>query len=331
MTTAFAVLAQTMPIQQWRHGVALCAQEGALKAGYGRPTVQLDRDFPNGFTLDDLNSVYSDCAGWDNLYASLKSLETSPADNAALLQLAEHTVSGSGMAVDSAMNAYALSTRSHAAKADSVCMQRQPQQSIAANAPILPVLVALSLLVALACGLTAVVAIRKVGQLRKDLAFADARIAAIEQGLQTVSAEVQRNMPTPAVAACGATDGAAPVTAAPAEPCECKQKPSPRVLYMSRPDSGGVFMRSSSVFEAGNSIFRLVTPDGSSATFDVIDDENVHRLALMMPTENLTTACDGESIQMSHGKNRIVTDVPGEAVLDGGKWRIVRRAVIHYE
>ena len=90
-------------------------------------------------------------------------------------------------------------------------------------------------------------------------------------------------------------------------------------------------MRASTEFEAGNSIFVLETTDGVNAVFAVIDDKNVHRLALMMPTENLIGACTGEQIQLSHGKTRVVTDSPGAAVLDGDRWHITRRASIHYE
>ena len=65
--------------------------------------------------------------------------------------------------------------------------------------------------------------------------------------------------------------------------------------------------------------------------FIVIDDDEVNRLALMMPTENLTRACTGNNIQVSGGMHRIVTDTAGRAVLDNGRWRIVTPAKIHYE
>ena len=63
----------------------------------------------------------------------------------------------------------------------------------------------------------------------------------------------------------------------------------------------------------------------------VIDNRDVHHFALMMPTENLMRACTGNAIQMANGKTRIVTDRPGEAQLDNGKWRITLKANIHYE
>ena len=83
--------------------------------------------------------------------------------------------------------------------------------------------------------------------------------------------------------------------------------------------------------ERGNSIFQLSTTDGTTGSFIVIDDDEVNRLALMMPTENLTRACTGNNIQVSGGMRRIVTDTAGRAVLDNGRWRIVTPAKIHYE
>lgn len=104
----------------------------------------------------------------------------------------------------------------------------------------------------------------------------------------------------------------------------------PTVLYLAKPDENNCFSRIADHFELGNSIFELRTSDGLHGTFTVIDRDDVHRFALMMPTENLTKACDGEGIQRAAGMTRIVTDQPGTAVLDNGQWRIVEKAVIHY-
>ncbi len=105
----------------------------------------------------------------------------------------------------------------------------------------------------------------------------------------------------------------------------------PKTWYLAKPDGNGVFTRVSPQFELGNSLFQLTTADGVHGTFVVIDHTDVHRFALMMPTENLTRACSGEGIQLSAGMTRIVTDHPGEAVLEGGAWHVTRKAVIHYE
>ena len=104
----------------------------------------------------------------------------------------------------------------------------------------------------------------------------------------------------------------------------------PKRLFLTRPDERGVFMGASREFEPGNSIFELTTPDGRTGSFKVIDDAEVHHLALMMPTENLTRACTGDNIQVSGGMRRIVTEVPGKAVCENGAWRVSEMARISY-
>ena len=106
----------------------------------------------------------------------------------------------------------------------------------------------------------------------------------------------------------------------------------PSVLYLSRADAGGVFLRHSATLLPGNSIFELrVNSDGATGAFSVIDDKAVMSFALMMPTQNLTTACEGSNIQVSGNAHVIVTDIPGIAILRDGKWQVNRPATIHYE
>jgi len=103
-----------------------------------------------------------------------------------------------------------------------------------------------------------------------------------------------------------------------------------QTVFLSRPDENDNFVRATPNFEPGNSIYVLTTADGKQGTFQVIDDAKVHRFALMMPAENLMRACSGNAIQIPNG-TRIVTDRPGEAVLENGKWHVSLKAIIHYE
>lgn len=105
----------------------------------------------------------------------------------------------------------------------------------------------------------------------------------------------------------------------------------PQTFFLSRPDDNDCFLRVTTEFEPGNSIFRLDTTDGVNGSFAVIDNPDVHRFALMMPTQNLTRACSGNAIQVSDGKRRIVTDRAGKASFENGVWHITVKAIIHYE
>ena len=118
---------------------------------------------------------------------------------------------------------------------------------------------------------------------------------------------------------------------------EPKSDPKParrgpaKTLYLSKPDDNECFMRATETFELGNSIYVLTTHDGVHGEFSVIENSDVHRFALMMPSENLTRACSGNAIQMSAGKTRIVTDREGEAHFENGQWHVIVKAIIHYE
>ncbi|MBR6249404.1 MAG: hypothetical protein IKQ89_10490 [Muribaculaceae bacterium] len=124
-----------------------------------------------------------------------------------------------------------------------------------------------------------------------------------------------------------------PPAAVPAAPVPMRDpdKPKPpRKLYLAKPDDSGCFDRVADRFELGNSIFLLTTFDGINGTFTVIDNADVHRFAMMMPSENLMRACEGDAIQRADGKTRIVTDDPGTARFDNGQWRVINKARIHY-
>lgn len=117
---------------------------------------------------------------------------------------------------------------------------------------------------------------------------------------------------------------------------ETVKTPSPKPAFaprqfLSRADHEGVFGRAAENFEPGNSIYEINTTDGITGKFHVIDSADVHQLALMMPTQNLTTACEGDNIHTSGGMKRIVTDQEGEAVMRGGKWHVRVKSRIHYE
>ena len=142
------------------------------------------------------------------------------------------------------------------------------------------------------------------------------QIAVLQQRVATLEQRQAHPLPTKSVA-----------TSEPTEP----RQTQPTTLYLAKADENGRFTRVSRQFELGNSLFALTTTDGEHGSFAVIDHRDVHRFALMMPTENLTRACEGQSIQVSAGMTRIVTDREGEALCERGQWRVVTKALIHYE
>ncbi len=104
----------------------------------------------------------------------------------------------------------------------------------------------------------------------------------------------------------------------------------PRVIYLARANADGVFTRADASYNMGNSIFKLVTTDGVSGTYQVIDDPAVFELALMTPTDYLENACTGRNLQLSQGASIIVNEAAGTAIFDQGRWRVTRKAQIRY-
>lgn len=193
-----------------------------------------------------------------------------------------------------------------------------------------------------ACGLSLLVAVVALVVARNSGRRNKALIKALQQDLDKLKNELDNTkaqldnlhkttnaprMPLPKPQPRPSTTHAAVAKTKPATPAT----PVPRQLYLPKPDANGIFPRATATFENGNTMFVLTTTDGTNGTFVVVDDPKMQLLALMMPTENLTTACTGHNIQMSNGCNRIVTDTAGTATLINGHWHIKTQATIHYE
>ena len=107
------------------------------------------------------------------------------------------------------------------------------------------------------------------------------------------------------------------------------QRPA-HVIYLAQANANGVFTRADARYNVGNSIFKLVTTDGVSGSFTVIDDPTVHELALMMPTDFLVNACSGRNMQQTHCARSIINEAAGTAIFEDGRWYVTRRAQIRY-
>lgn len=105
---------------------------------------------------------------------------------------------------------------------------------------------------------------------------------------------------------------------------------TPRIIYLAQANADGVFTRADARYNMGNSIFKLVTTDGVSGSFSVIEDPTVFELALMMPTDFLVNACAGRNLQLSEGARSIVNEASGTAIFEDGRWRVSRKAQIRY-
>lgn len=102
-------------------------------------------------------------------------------------------------------------------------------------------------------------------------------------------------------------------------------------IYLGKVNSNGVFVRADRTFSPGNSVYKLVTTDGYSGTFRVVDNRTLEMLALERPEEFLAGGCNAKNINDTIGRTSIITDSSGTAIFEDGKWRVIRKADIHYD
>lgn len=329
--------------QQWQHALAIIAQNTALNDGYGQATADFQGRNPEGYTLDDLNAVYEGKRNWNETYSSLKKRENDGGNVASIKQLA----GGLAGNVATELKNY---VEAQNAPADTVAevlvdtvgttpvpvAEPEPQQaSMLDMHTLVDIVLAIIALAALAVAWTTRRSLVKLRDnyiedmeaMNKNLQkFADDIAAQIDNvKLQSRPVQQHRFSEQPAR------------YEQPAEPfVAARPQPQPRkavtkTLYLSKPDENETFMRATDEFELGNSIFVLTTTDGVHGEYSVIENRDVHRFALMMPSENLTRACSGHAIQMANGMTRVVTDRAGEAIFENGQWHVSVKAIIHYE
>lgn len=113
---------------------------------------------------------------------------------------------------------------------------------------------------------------------------------------------------------------------------EAKPKTVPlRTIYLGRANAKGIFIRADRSLNIGNSIYRLDTTDGYAGSFRVVNDPTVWEMALLTPRESLAGACSAADIDSTAGMHKIVNDSAGTAIFEGGCWKVIRKAKVHYE
>lgn len=109
------------------------------------------------------------------------------------------------------------------------------------------------------------------------------------------------------------------------------QSPGTRSIFLGRANAKGIFVRADRALNPGNSIFRLDTSDGYAGTFRVVNNLTVWEKALTSPLESLSEACVAPDITGTDGMTKVINDSAGTAIFEGGCWKVIRKAKIHYE
>lgn len=365
-TSALAQIAenQTLSTTLWKQGIATCAHYTAHARGFAKKIDEIKSRYPQGYTLDDLNEVYSNQGRkWEKIYNEFKDEEGKNGSISDLKELVtpqiwklvepefqafitEHPEAAQEVPAQPAndqANSDGENQGGDAANSEAQASQASSSTSgvtCPADLPLwLGILGSLLGLCALLISLSNRGKIKEMGRtFARELDRTNAN-------LQEFSTDAADQMKALSIRLTGkAIRNNEPATTPAAEPVEednKKEVPVEEVtqteeegdvmnLFMSKPDENDDFTRVSDTFEPGNSIYVLTTFDGQHGTFEVIDKPEVHRFALMMPAENLIRACSGNAIQIPSG-SRIITDRAGEAEFVDGRWHVVVKAIIHYE
>ena len=178
-------------------------------------------------------------------------------------------------------------------------------------------------------GLTA-----EIASLRSRLNDANRKIADMQNASAANSTDsTHRNDSPKAPAASGATE----IIPAKQQPQQTSSQRAAtqaaplRTIYLGRANAKGIFVRADRNLNLGNSIYRLDTTDGYAGSFRVANDPTVWEMALLTPRESLLGACVIAEPDNTAGMTKIVTDSAGTAVFEGGCWRVIRKAKVHYE
>ena len=113
-------------------------------------------------------------------------------------------------------------------------------------------------------------------------------------------------------------------------PMTAPVRPS-RTIYLAYANAKGMFVRADSRYNEDYSIFKLVTTDGVTGSFSIVDNASAHKLALSLPSSVLSNTCICEDMQHGNWARRIVTEREGTAVFENGRWMVMRKTEINFE
>ena len=354
----------------WKQGIATCAHYTACDRRFGKKIEEIKSQYPQGYTLDNLNDVYGGQGRkWEKIYNEFKKEE---GRNGSINDLKELVSPQIWKLVEPDFQAY-ITEHPEVANAvpdpaaaegdeNAEAVEQNQEGETATNGVAAPGkkgksgdfccnanlplwLGIIGTLLGLCALLTALSNRGKIKEMQRNFARELDRTNA---NLQEFSTDAANQMKTLSVRLTGKAlrdsetepilehfaEDIVPVAEAPvqeeAQEEEDEEEGEVLNLFTSKPDENDDFTRVSDTFEPGNSIYVLTTFDGQHGKFEIIDKPEVHTFALMMPAENLIRACSGNAIQIPNG-TRIVTDRPGEAEFIDGKWHVVVKAIIHYE
>lgn len=102
-----------------------------------------------------------------------------------------------------------------------------------------------------------------------------------------------------------------------------------KTLYLGRANDDGMFVRAERELNSAHSIFRLVSTDGITGTFTVLEMPVVRRRIMADPRMALRGSCDCDFSEADRC-SEVENVRGGTAVFDQGRWKVLRRAQVRF-
>lgn len=102
-----------------------------------------------------------------------------------------------------------------------------------------------------------------------------------------------------------------------------------RTLYLGRANDQGMFMRAERELNPSHSIFRLVSTDGITGTFTVIESPAIESRIMADVRQALRGSCECDFSE-ARGRTGVETYRGGTAIFDQGRWKVLRRAQVRF-
>lgn len=118
-------------------------------------------------------------------------------------------------------------------------------------------------------------------------------------------------------------------TASTAQSTAPAQQQAHRIIYLGRANRDGMFVRAERNLNPQHSLFRLKTIDNVTGSYTVVDDPEVAARVLANPDLLMAVSCELEDPD-TYGKESVDTVNPGTAIFEGGRWRVLRPALIRF-
>ncbi len=105
----------------------------------------------------------------------------------------------------------------------------------------------------------------------------------------------------------------------------------PNEIYLGRVNNKGLFVRADRQPVDGKSMYVLMTQDGYTGTYRVLQRTSAIEMGLENPQHYLAGGCVAADIEDTEDATSIRTLSAGTAIFEDGCWRVLRKAKIEYE